>query len=165
MEQTQLENAFKEKLLEVFSAKYEEFLEEKGVSKNYVPYNVFDKVIQAQYEGVDDFINENKTIADENNYNDIIQEFVSENYDSEFILMKFEESFNSEEEGVAEKLKGDMIIQLINKEPYSRASRSFWEAKVRNLTNFKDIAKYSEGDDLGEFVEIYAPEWKEQDED
>lgn len=163
MQQSQLEKAFKEKLSEHFSTQFEKFLEEKGIPKKYVPYNIIEKIIQKEYVFVDDFIIEKKAIATEENYNDIIIEFISENYDSEYISMKLEEAFDGE--GIAEVLKMDLISQLIRREPYSRVSRSFWEAKVRTLTDFKEIIKYAEGDNLGEFVEIYAPEWKEQDED
>ncbi|MCT0449321.1 hypothetical protein [Lactococcus lactis] len=166
MQQDQLKTAFREGLSELFSEHFEVFLKEKGIPERYLPNDTLSRVIERQYDsGVDEFLNETKNIIDEDNYRVLVQDFLFENYAPDFIALKFEESPSIDLEDIVEDLQQELVLQVTKNEPYSKVSRGFWQSKIRQLQDIKTLARYSQGDDLGEFVEIYAPEWKEQDED
>ncbi|WDA67458.1 hypothetical protein [Lactococcus lactis] len=166
MQQYQLKTAFREGLSELFSEHFEVFLEEKGIPERYLPNDTLSRIVERQYDsGVDEFLNETKQIVDEDNYRVIVQDFLFENYDPDFMTLKFEESPSIDLEDVIEKLQQEVVLHLVNTEPYGNVSRDFWQSKVRQLQEIKTLARYAEGEDLFEFVETNAPEWQEQDED
>ncbi|MCT0449320.1 hypothetical protein [Lactococcus lactis] len=146
MQQEQIKTVFKEGLSELFSLRLEAILEERGISGDNVSSGAISGVIEKQYDSsVDDFLNDTKEVIDENNYRDVVNEYLQENFDSDFVTVKIEEDSNINLEEHTASFKHKVGREQIRNECYRviedyknlrRATDTFIEAYNQTMMNF-----------------------------
>lgn len=146
-------------ILEKVTNAYEMFMEENSIPQKSADHkDVINQVTDEQTDlGYNDFI-KSKDLSQEN-INDQVREYVNANYDSEFFIVKVAEKIDYDE--IRESLVEDLLLNLINTEPYNVVPREYWNNQARRVPNIKELAEYTKTDGLEPFVERYAPEWEE----
>src|SRR5699024_442980 len=91
--------------------------------------------------------------------NDQVRDYVNENYDDDFLIVKVTEKVDYE--SLREELIEDLLLNLMNREPYNVVPREYWNNQARRVPNVKELSEYTKTDGLEPFVEKYAPEWEE----
>lgn len=146
-------------VLEKVSAAYERFVEENEIPQKLSSNrDVINQVTDEQTDlGYDDFIQ--KEDVSQNEINDQVRDYVNDNYDSDFFMSKIAEKINYDQ--LQEELTEDLILNLMNTEPYNVVSREYWYSQARRVPNIKELAEYIKTDGLEPFTEKYAPDWEE----
>lgn len=146
-------------IYEKVSDAYERFREENSIpQKSTSNKDVINQVTDEQTDlGYNDFIQQKELSPDD--INNQIRDYVNENYDSDFFIVKIAEKIDYDE--LREELIEDLLLSLINTEPYNVVPREYWNNQARRVPNIKELAEYSKTDGLEPFVEKYAPEWEE----
>jgi len=143
------------------NAAYEMFLEENSISHNMIEnQGVVDPITDEQADlCFDEFMEESKGTS-EDEMRDKIQEYVKETFDYEFLVMKVEEEIDTEK--ILEDLREELVLFLINTEPYGSAPREYWYNQSRQVHEIKELADYADTDGVHLFVDKYAPDWAEE---
>ncbi|WP_132981525.1 hypothetical protein [Pediococcus pentosaceus] len=76
--------------------------------------------------------------------------------------MKFEQQVD--EEQIELDLKDDLVLFLINTEPYGNAPRAYWSDKVNRVSSIKELGEFATEDGLESFVMQYEEELDENQE-
>lgn len=164
MDKNEVTSSFREGIEERFQQGYDSYLEEKGIPDKFVPNNAVSNVVDEQVNlGFDDFWDEVKADISEDDYQDQISDYIKENYDDDFVTMQFEKEID--EDQIETDLKDDLILFLINTEPYGNLSRGYWTDHVNQVDSIKELGEYDNEDGLQEFVMKYAPDWQEEAEE
>lgn len=160
MNENQAVDKFREGIEVKFGEGYENYLDEQGIPEKLVPKNVLNNVIDEQVDlGFNEFWETEKDSIDENNLFEKITEYISENYDSDYVFVKFQEKIN--EEQIKIDLLDGLVLILSSSEPYSVLSRNYWMQKARMVGSLKELSGYANGDDLEDFIMKYASDWEE----
>lgn len=160
MNENQALAEFRKAIEEKFRFGYENYLEEQGIPEKLVSIDILDKVVQEQVDlGFDEFWEYEKAGINENNFSDKVTEYIDENYDSDYIYMQFESKID--EDKIALDLKDELVLRLINTEPYGNVSRSYWLTQANRVKSLKKLSAYASVDDLDDFVMTYASDWEE----
>lgn len=160
MNENQALSEFRKVIEEKFRFGYESYLEEKGIPEKLVSVGILEKIVNEQVDlGFNEFWDFEKANIDENNLSDKVLEYIDENYDSDYIYMQFESQIDEEQIGL--DLKDELVLRLINTEPYGNTPRSYWLAQANRVETLKKLSAYANGDDLDDFIMTYASDWEE----
>lgn len=146
-------------IYEKVSEAYDRFIDENAIhQKSESNRRVVHQVTDEQTElGYHDFM-QRKNLSQED-VNDQLRDYVNENYDDDFLMVKVTEKVNYE--ALREDLIDDLLLNLMNTEPYNVVPREYWNNQARKVPNIKELSDYTKTDGLEPFVEKYAPEWEE----
>ena len=90
-----------------------------------------------------------------------VEEYVDENYDRDFLYQLVEREVDDDE--LTKDLEDELVLMLINTEPYGYAPREYWEAKVKEVSSVQELGNYAGSQDGSHrFVEDYASNWEEE---
>ncbi|EPM6858967.1 hypothetical protein ACTPGW_002593 [Enterococcus faecalis] len=159
MNEGQLKNIFSEAMRERVNEVFESFIEEKKIPSNFVNSYVVERITDEQTElGFNDFLSEKNQDSDYE-LEDGIRDYLIENYDDSYLILQFEGYID--EDKLTEDLQEELVLNLINTEPYGYADRTFWYGKARSVSSLEELAGYVKSNDLLSFVEKYAEDWEE----
>lgn len=145
-------------ILNMAAEAYDAFIEENELQQQRseqkdVVYEVADEQTENAYN---DFLQTEK--QDPEDINNQIKEYISENYDDEFFMVKISEKVDFDE--LREDLIDDLLLYLTTTEPYNSLPREYWNNQARRVPYIKELAEYTREGGADYFVEKYAPEWK-----
>jgi len=147
-------------IMDMVSHAYDTFLEEKSITQKRSSYeDVVNRVAEEHTDiGYNDFVVTRKELEDAD-INDQIKEYIDENYDTDFFVVKISEEID--EDQIREELTEDLLLTLMNTEPYNVVPREYWNDRARRVSDIQELSQYTETDGLEPFVETYAPDWEE----
>lgn len=113
-----------------------------------------------QSVGVDDFINDSHVNNTDANYLDNLNEWAKENYPLDYLYSMVAVEY--ERSGLKEKADDMLLDRIIDDPSYGELNdRSFWAEHIA-MSPLNDVLHALKGDDLTEWVERYADNWREQ---
>lgn len=160
MNKNQIREEFRKVLLEKVEKAFEIYLGDNAVSKNFASSKtVIHQIAEEQTDlAFDEFMQEADEVS-ENERNDQVREYVDEAFDHDFFVVKIEEKIDFDQ--IREDYREELLLFLMNTEPYSVVPREYWYTQARRVENIDELSKYASQDGLEVFVEKYAAEWEE----
>ncbi|MEY8307327.1 hypothetical protein AAK913_11970, partial [Enterococcus faecium] len=125
--------------------------------------NVINKVTDEQVElgisEITEWLREERIAKNE--LEEKVEEYVDENYDNDFLYQLMEREVDDDK--LTKDLEDELVLLLINTEPYGYAPREYWEAKVKEVSSVQELGNYAGSQDGSHrFVEDYASNWEEE---
>lgn len=125
--------------------------------------NVINKVTEEQVElgisEITEWLREERIAKNE--LEEKVEEYVDENYDNDFLYQLMEREVDDDK--LTKDLEDELVLMLINTEPYGYAPREYWEAKVKEVSSVQELGNYAGSQDGSHrFVEDYASNWEEE---
>lgn len=160
MNENQIRELFRRNILEKVQEAFQVYLDENAVPKKLVSHQ--DTTFQITEEQVDLAFEDFMEQLDENpeaEVQDQLKEYVNEQYDIDFFIVKIEEKLDVEQ--MQEELREELLLLLSNTEPYSVVPREYWYRQALKVQNIEELAKYTAEENLEIFTDKYAPEWEE----
>lgn len=96
----------------------------------------------------------------EDNVENIVQDYVDENYDTSFVYDQLSHKFDFDK--AFEDARGELRLQLQNTEPFNNYSVDYFVRAANSINNLTELFGYATTDGVYEFVETYAPEYEEE---
>lgn len=160
MNENQIRENFRAVIFDKTNDTFGIFLNESAMpQKLELQENVIYKVTEEQTDlAFDDFMQEVDQVS-EDEINDLVRDYVNENYDTDFLMVKIEEKIDYDQ--IREELTDDLMLNLRNTEPYNVVPREYWYTQSRRVQNVEELAEYTKTDGLEPFTEKYAPDWEE----
>jgi len=161
MDKNRVINALRGELLIKAQRSFEIYKQDNKLNQKYLggQNNIPELVTEEQVDlGKDEFF-EYAEDLNENNFVDKVREYVAEQYDDDFMYGCIERKVNSDT--IKELLADELVMKLINQEPYGYAPRRYWVDKVNQVHSLKELATYVETEECYEFVEKYASDWED----
>lgn len=161
MNEYQIIGKFRRVISEEVKTAYEIFVEENAIPQKLASKNqdIISQVTDEQTDlGFHDFIQKRDDIS-ENEINEQIRDYVNDNYDNNFFMVKIEEKINQDQ--LREELTEELVLNLTNTEPYNVVPREYWYSQARRVSTIKELAEYTNTDGLEAFTEKYATDWEE----
>lgn len=149
------------KLYDKVKAIYDGLMEEWNMPTFVLAPNadVINKIAMEQAEMAAEEFLDNYDDAKEDNLPDLVDEYVEENYDADFLYNAVERKLDMDK--IRKDLVDDVLLFLANTEPYQDVPRTFWSSYLTKVDNVKELVKYDSEDGIHDFVEKYAPDWQE----
>lgn len=158
MNDVQIEARFSKALEARIEEGFEIYLEENSIPRKMVGNEVVSRIYLEQRDlTFPDFLMENESITEEN-IEDKVGVYIDQNFDDSYLINQFEQVVDEDE--LRSNLSEELVLSLINTEPYGAISRTEWTEKVRKVSNLKELAIYVETNDLNLFVEKYSPDFE-----
>lgn len=161
MNENQMKEEFRKVVLEKTEEAFQIYLDDSAIKDNLASYrdDIVHRIAGEQTDlAFDEFLQQVDEVS-ENEANDQIREYVNEEFDHDFFIVKIEEKINFDQ--IREEYTDDLLLLLMNTEPYSAVPREYWYTQARRIENIDELAKYNNLEGLEAFVEKYAPEWEE----
>src|SRR5699024_5160552 len=141
------------------SEAYDRFVDENSIpqkseSNSRVVAQIADEQTELGYQD----IMQQKDLSEED-INDQVRDYVTETYDDDFLIVKLTEKVDYA--ALREDRIADLLLNLMNREPYNVVPREYWKNQARRVPDIKELSDYRKTDGLEPFVEKYAPEWEE----
>src|SRR5699024_10643206 len=131
---------FHDVIYEKVSEAYDRFIDANSIpQKSESNRKVVNQVTDEQTElGYQDFMQQ-KDISQED-INDQVRDYVNENYDDDFLIVKVTEKVDYE--ALREELIEDLLLNLMNREPYNVVPREYWNNQARRVPSVKELSEY-----------------------
>lgn len=154
-------NLFRDSIKGLAERYYEDYVNELGIEEKLItprdiPLRVVDEIMDVG--GFDEFLKYTPDTTEDTLSQDIL-EFVNENYDSDYFVVKIERLLD--EDVIRQNLSEELLKFLENAEGIADVSRSYWIDRISKVNQLKDLAKYATEDGVYEFVEQYAADYQE----
>lgn len=161
MNNNQIKGELATEISERVAEAYEMFLEENSISHNMIQnQSVVDPITDEQTDlCFDEFMEEAEEVS-EDEIQDKIRNYVTNTFNYDFLIMKVEQELDIEQ--ILEDLREELVLFLINTEPYGHAPREYWYNQSQKVQEIKELADYADTDGVHLFVETYAPDWEEE---
>lgn len=95
----------------------------------------------------------------EDNVGDLLNEYINNNYNYDFIYINVLHKFKLTD--VQEIAKSQLINLVAMTTPYSEAPKSYWIEAVNRVGTLKELAGFVKEQNVDEFINKYADDWKE----
>ena len=105
-----------------------------------------------------DFLEEEKNL-NESNLQEMAEEYVAKNFSDDFLKSLIKRKMKIED--IKNQLVDEVISMFINRRPYNQQTLSYWQSKV-TLASIEELSKLVNSEDLGIFIERYAPDWESE---
>lgn len=148
-------------LIQRVNNEYESFLNEKKLDYKHVkPRNIPDLIIDEQtYLATNELISSKENKLTEDNLNDVVEEYLRENYTPAFIRKQIVYYFN--ESSTREQYEDEIASLLRTTEPYRNVNRGFWINQVGKVKSISELAEFNSENGIETFIEKYVPDWEE----
>lgn len=141
----------------------EEYLESNEIPSKLVAFgNLLSAIVDEQVDlGKGELANLIYTRGELSNdkINSIIKEFISENYDNDYLIYKIGEKIDTD--SLKNELVDALVHQLSVAPRYRSVERSYWRHKLETVKSIKELFKYAQNEDLEGLTDRYVPEWEE----
>ncbi|MBO6438751.1 hypothetical protein EY653_05545 [Enterococcus faecalis] len=132
------------------------YIESKGIPWKFVPGVLVDSVCVEVKENDLTELETSLTHVEDEFVKEEVSHFVNAVYDTDFWKKKFEQKLDLEE--IRYDLEDELVLFLINTEPYGYAPRTYWDSRVKNVDSLRALGKFV-NDDLEGFIGTYASNW------